>query len=231
MINRGVAALEAAGIQPLGWIFLDSRDRLAPNCLERCASVLQHCEGVGLVSSWVRLHSRRQPTLEALPCPSFPYQWLENQASEASAVRVEAWEDAGGLRAPLSDGFEMWDLTNAVLAAGWQSVTVPEVLCERSAGESSNGVAEATGPETMRRLLLERFPALVAQDAERLVLMTGSQPARKVRDAVRILAEYLDTARSGSGRTTDRSWSLRARQRTAAPLLAVITWALRQAGK
>jgi hypothetical protein len=83
----------------------------------------------------------------------------------------------------------------------------------------------------MRRLLLERFPALVARDAERLVLMTGSQPARKVRDAVRILAEYLDTARSGSGRTTDRSWSLRARQRTAAPLLAVIVWALRQAGK
>jgi hypothetical protein len=186
---------------------------------------------VGLVSSWVRFHGRRQPTLEAPPCPSFPYQWLENQASEASAVRVEAWKDAGGLRPPLSDGFEKWDLTNAVLAAGWQGVTVPEVLCERSAGESSNEVAETAGPETMRRLLLERFPSLVAQDAERLVLMTGSQPTRKVRDAVRILAEYLETRRRGSARGTDAGWSMRARQRTAAPLLAVLSWALRQAGK
>jgi glycosyltransferase involved in cell wall biosynthesis len=231
MINRGVAALEATGIQPLGWIFLDPRDRLAPNCLERCESVLHRCEEVGLVSSWVCLGGRRAPTLEALPCPSFPYQWLENQASGASAVRAEAWEDARGLRPPLSAGYEMWDLANAVLAAGWKAVTVPEVLCERSAGGSSNGLAEAAGPETMRRLLLERFPSLVARDAERLVLMTGSQPARKVRDAVRILGEYFESARYESARGAGRGWSSRARQRTAAPLLAVISWALRQAGK
>ena len=146
MVNRGVAALLAAGVQPLGWIFLDSRDRLSPTCLERCEGVLHHCDDVGLVSSWVRLGGRRRPTLEALPCPSFPYQWLENQASDASAVRAEAWEDAGGFRPPLSDGFEMWDLTNAVLAAGWKGVTVPEVLCERSAGESVERSRRDRGP-------------------------------------------------------------------------------------
>ena len=233
MINLGVAALKVAGVQPLAWIFLDSRDRLSPSCLERCESVLHHCDEVGLVSSWVRLDGRRRPTLEALPCPSFPYQWLENQASDASAVRAEAWEEAGGLRPPLSDGFEMWDLTNAVLAAGWKGVTVPEVLCERRAGEFSNGSVETAGPETMRRLLLERFPSLVAEDAQRLVLMTGSQPARKVRDAVKILVEYLES-RPGSGPRRGlrmRRWSLRARQRAVAPLLAMISWALRWASK
>jgi hypothetical protein len=168
----------------------------------------------------------------ALPCPSFPYQWLKNQASGASAVRAEAWDDAGGLRAPLSCGFEMWDLTNAVLAAGWKGVTVPEVLCEWSASDSLNLAAETIGPETMRRLLLERFPALVARDAERLVLMSGSEPARKVRDAVKILAEYVENAKLASRvGGADAGWSLQARQRAVAPLFAIISWALRRASK
>jgi hypothetical protein len=232
MINRGVAALLAAGVEPLGWMFLDSRNRLASSCLERCEDVLRHCGDVGLVSSWVRLDGRRGSTLQALPCPSFPYQWLENQASNASAVRAEAWEDAGGFRPPLSNGFEMWDLTNAVLAAGWKGVTVPEVLCGTRARESVNGAAETAGPETMRRLLLERFPALVARDAERLILMTGSEPARKVRDAAKILADYVDSARLASSVAgPDAAWSLRVRQRAVAPLFAVISWALRWTGK
>jgi hypothetical protein len=232
MINLGVAALEAAGVRPLAWMFLAARDLLSPSCLERCENVLRHCDEVGLVSSWVRLEGRRRPTVEALPCPSFPYQWIGNQASDASAVRAEAWEAAGGMRPPLSDGFEMWDLSNAVLAAGWKGVTVPEILCARRAGELSNGSVETAGPETMRRLLLERFPVLVAEDAQRLVLMTGSQPARKVRDAVKILSEYLDAAKLGSAaRASNGGWSWRARRTALAPLLAMISWALRQASR
>ena len=232
MVNRGVAALLAAGVDPLGWMFLDSRNRLASSCLERCEDVLRHCADVGLVSSWVRLDGRRRSTLQALPCPAFPYQWLENQASDASAVRAEAWEDAGGFRPPLSNGFEMWDLTNAVLAAGWKGVTVPEVLCETRAKKSVNGTAETAGPETMRRLLLERFPSLVARDAERLILIAGSEPARKVREATKILVDYVDSARLASSVAgPDAAWSLRMRQRAAAPLFAMISWALRWTGK
>jgi hypothetical protein len=84
----------------------------------------------------------------------------------------------------------------------------------------------------MRRLLLERFPDLVAEDAQRLVLITGSQPARKVRDAVKILSEYLEAAKLGSSaRASNGGWSWRARRMALAPLLSMISWALRQASR
>jgi hypothetical protein len=76
-------------------------------------------------------------------------------------------EEVGGFRPGLDDGFDEWDLVNAILAAGWPALTYPAILGERVAvfAAAPGRLARA------RTAVLERFPELVAADAAELVLL------------------------------------------------------------
>ena len=50
--NEGVTRSLASGVNPAGFVFLTVYDRIKPNYIETCESVLRHCPSVGLVSSW-----------------------------------------------------------------------------------------------------------------------------------------------------------------------------------
>jgi glycosyltransferase involved in cell wall biosynthesis len=172
--NAGIEAALASGLDPLGFVFLREGERLRPDSLFEFERVLRHCPEVGLVSCWTgKAGAKYRASVK--PCPAFPYQWVVNEAAQFSAVRTEALLEAERFRPVMEDGYESWDLFNAVMAAGWAAVTIPAVLGE--------GVSEATSlprsphdhvPGHMRRLLIERFADLIARDAPDVILLAAS---------------------------------------------------------
>ncbi|HEX3035188.1 MAG TPA: hypothetical protein VHT73_08650, partial [Thermodesulfobacteriota bacterium] len=151
--------------------------RLRPDFIASCESVLQRCPEVGLVSFWVH-HPENDNRALIKPCPSFPYQWHANGAVPFSVIRTEALHEAGNFRSPMCQGYEDWDLFNAVMAAGWIAVTVPEILADYPFVENSMSL-DTVGHTyvRMRKELLERFPDLVARDAKDIVLLAESDKA------------------------------------------------------
>jgi hypothetical protein len=187
--NAGIDAVLSSGLQPIALAFLSAKDRLVPSFVATCESVLQRYREVGLVSGWMYQPGSNM-YLRSTPCPSFPYQWISNEALPFSAVRTEALLEAGSFRSAMAPGYEDWDLFNAVMAAGWVAVTVPEVL-------GTPGVpAEATVPgNDARRELLERFPDLVARDETDICLLTESMIAHSQHGNRVRLGERLAEAR------------------------------------
>ncbi|MBV5279758.1 MAG: glycosyltransferase [Actinobacteria bacterium] len=164
--NSAVETVFHSGQIPLGFAFLGAEDLVEPNFVATCEGVLQQCPEVGLVSFWTK-HSDTEDSLWIKPCASFPYQWLWNEVSPLSVIRTEALREAGNFRPTMSQGYEDWDIFNAVMAAGWLAVTVPVVLGGHRFGESD---LFALGK--MRKELLKRFPDCLVQDAKELVLLT-----------------------------------------------------------
>jgi hypothetical protein len=185
--SRSAAAARYAAMQavhdavgpPGGWVFVDARCRLRPEYLEVCQHTLRHCLEVGLVSSWQG--RSLTGTITISPCPALPYQWLVNDAVECSAFRDEALRESGGFRRSLDAAYQVWDLANAVLAAGWAAVTYPAVL---SVVDEPAGAASSPEHLRMRRELLERFPDFVARDATELLLLeacrTNHDPGERI---------------------------------------------------
>jgi glycosyltransferase involved in cell wall biosynthesis len=165
--NAGVAAVLAAGWRPLGFAFVDTADRLAPDFVATGESVLCQCPDVGLVSSWMEQAGRTV----VHPCPAFPYQLVRNETVPTTLVRAEALAEAGLHRPEMFPPYEAWDLANAVMAAGWVAVTFPAFLSTRIAPPPPAARLLA-GHDRMRRLLLERLPDVVRHDAVDLLLLT-----------------------------------------------------------
>lgn len=175
--NAGIEAVFGSGLNPIGLTFLGAEDQLEPGFVSVCVSVLQQCPDVGLVSCWVH-HFGPDEKIWIRPCPSFPYQWLSNEAASFSAIRTEALREAGNFRPVMSGGYENWDLFNAVMAAGWVAVTIPEILGHNRVRKDSTSHINGR----MRRELLERFPDLIARDAKEIVLITESNTAQLLCD-------------------------------------------------
>jgi hypothetical protein len=176
--NAGRAALRDAGARYLGLVFLESGDRLFAAFLSTCRQILEARPEVGLISSWSARAEEREGA-EIRPCPSFPYQWLSNEAASFSAVRSEALDEAGPFDASLDSGYENWDLFNSILAAGWVGVTIPAVLGEsRRPSEPVPGLG-TNADAAMRRRLLGRFPELLARDPAELVELVLLLEARQ----------------------------------------------------
>ncbi|MBI2998699.1 MAG: glycosyltransferase [Deltaproteobacteria bacterium] len=191
--NAGIEAILSSGLKPLGFAFLSPDARLDPRFVYVCESVLQRCPEVGLVSCWIR-DAGAGDRIWIKPCPSFPYQWLSNEAAPFSVVRTEALREAGKFRPVMSQGYEEWDLVNAVMAAGWVAVTLPEVLGEHRFDKDP--MPYTTDIHTygrMRRELLERFPDLINRDAKDIVLLAESMAAQ-------ILCQERFTLRGGLAR-------------------------------
>jgi glycosyltransferase involved in cell wall biosynthesis len=192
--NAGIEAILRTGITPLGFLFLDAGDCLEPRCLAVCGAVLQHCPEVGLVSFWTA-HSAAPLRLHLYPCPSFPYQWLANEATPLSIIRTQALSEADNFRSLSCADEAAWDLCNAVMVAGWQAVTVPEVLGTRCGQPAARGPASGMAPPHLpSRELLSRFPERLAQDAAELALLASAAQApgsREARHTVRAQVEVL----------------------------------------
>jgi hypothetical protein len=194
MVAARNAALElvcsgaAPAAPPLGVVFVGDDTQLLPGFLAGAEAVLRHRPEVGIVSAWSRVAGERGSAVRVRPCPSFPYQWLSNEACGCAVFRSAALLEAGPFRTELGGGFEAWDTVNAVLARGWAAVTYPAlgtapvqngVAEVDSAVHGANDLAPATleaSREEMWRLLLERFTDLIGRQAAELVplIVSGS---------------------------------------------------------
>jgi glycogen synthase len=161
--NAGIDAALANGGQPLGIAVISAKDRLKPTFVAVCEAVLKTCPDVGVISSW-SVDPKSETKGWIRPCPSFPFQWLANDASPMGALRTSALVEAGCFRPEIKEGYEFWDLCNAVLSNGWKAATVPEVLAQHRITEvEASRLADCDS--STRSQLLERFPDLVARDA------------------------------------------------------------------
>jgi glycogen synthase len=176
--NRGIEAVLNREVHPIGFAFLSSRDLLYMGFIDATESVLANCTDVGLVSPWMQTVVE-DFTMEAPPCPAFPYQLLKNETAPATVIRTEALMEAGQFRKELTDGFEQWDLINAVMAAGWIAITFPKLLCDRL-DECGRTIRMS---RRMRRHMLARFPEVVARDAIELVRLLESNPQLRKSDS------------------------------------------------
>lgn len=172
--NTGIEIILGLTPDILGLVFLKAEHRLQPGFVATCEAVLQRCPEVGLVSGWTQ-HYGSDNKLWVRPCPDFPYQWLSNDAAPFSAVRTEALLDVGNFRPAMGDEYDIWDLFNAVMAAGWHAVTIPAILGDQWVPDKSlQHISSLRMQGRMRRQLLERFPELIERDARDLIFL--SQP-------------------------------------------------------
>lgn len=178
--NCGIEEVLGSGLNPLGFSFLTGEERLQPDFVAVCESILRQCPEVGLVSCWTS-DSQNDNKIWIRPCPGFPYQWISNEAAPFSIVRTEALHEAGNFRPIMNQGYEDWDLFNAVMAAGWVAVTVPKILGRcRIYEDLESRLANARTYGRMRRELLERFPDLIVCDLKDIILLTESYIAHSL---------------------------------------------------
>jgi hypothetical protein len=96
----------------------------------------------------------------------------------------------------MSDGYEDWDLFNAVMAAGWVAVTVPAVLGNNGLREAAASHSTAThNLGRMRRRLFDRFPELIARDAKDIVLLASLSGPRFLSDESLSAREHIEMMR------------------------------------
>jgi hypothetical protein len=187
--NAAIQSVLGSGFEPLGFAFLSARERLQPGFVAACESVLRWCPEVGIVSCWAQdLTDRKAAWIQ--PCPSFPYQWLSNEAASFSVARTEALREAGSFRPVMSQGYDDWDMFNALMAAGWVAVTIPEILVTRLGTIETN----LDVSNKARGLMLERFPDLKARDGKEVDLLVMAATARTVRKDL-FLSDHLAMAR------------------------------------
>ncbi|GAN33099.1 MAG: glycosyltransferase [Candidatus Brocadia sp. AMX2] len=178
--NTGIEAILNSGTKPLGFSFLNAHDRLKPNFIATCESILKRSPEVGLVSCWAQYIGVKDKILTNF-CPSFPYQWLSNEAIPFGVVRTQSLREAGYFRSTISEEYDTWDLFNAVMAAGWAAATIPEILGElRQRKESTLHFANTGVCGRTQRKLFERFPDLINRDAKEIALLAQAYMANSV---------------------------------------------------
>ncbi len=155
--NVGFTALLNGG-DPNFWLFLDHADTLAPTCLERTEKTFVYRPEVGIVALWTA-RTKGPITLDAPPCPEPLYQLIDNDVPPASAFRAEALGQNPPFRSGMPREYDVWHLANIVMANGWQAVSIPEVLAERSAENPAIPWPQVTARRAIRAELLSPFSA------------------------------------------------------------------------
>lgn len=216
--NLGIISLYEAGMNSLGMAFIDAKHRLLPGFIATFGAVLKQCPEVGVVSCWSE-DDQAKGDIWIRPCPSFPYQWVFNEAAPFSVVRTESLREVGQFRSVMDQGYEDWDLFNAVMAAGWSAVTVPEVLVEGWAGEDDPLLLPSMHAHgRMRREILKRFPELVDRDAMEIALFAEST-GRSLQQELFTIQGKLAVAEQLLHATRADSWLLLERAKERMPSL------------
>jgi glycosyltransferase involved in cell wall biosynthesis len=188
--NAGIEEIINSGRRPACFFFLRPGCWIEPWSCAVFESTFQHCPEIGLISGWSHI-SDGNGKIRAMPCPSFPYQWLRNEVAPFSAIRTQALLEAGKFRLLGSNEYEEWDLFNAVMAAGWAAVTFPGIL----GGHPADPTWTERPFKRIHGELLGRFADLVAHDATDIALLAGSCVARLHDQGYPALREQADMIR------------------------------------
>jgi glycogen synthase len=191
-----IASVLDGQLDPLGCCLIRPQDVLEPNFVAECLTVLERCPEVGIVSCWTD-RAKATPRILTKPCPSFPFQWLANDAAPFSVIRTEALREAGDTHLDMKNGNADWYLVSAVMAAGWVAVTLPNVLVRHPRKLTEIKSTDSGNDQEylrMRASLLEQFPHLAEYDETRFMEPSSSSrrgaPLREQIALMGALARY-----------------------------------------
>lgn len=148
-----------------------------PAALPLASKVLEGHPEIGLIAGWIA----GNPVMCATAPPAFPWQWFTNDANGVVVFRRQALEHIG---ADVNDD-NLWELANAVLAAGWRGVTLPAIIGRPTGRLGTTGASRRdANPEPVERLRFfrDRYPALFEADRElqSLLLDAGADLAEQI---------------------------------------------------
>jgi len=169
--NEAVDALLARDPAIAGFAFVASGVGIAGDFVSVMQGVLDACSRVGLISAWSLGPAGLS---QAAPGPSFPYQWVRDEAARFSVIRTEAFKEAGGFTPALAHGYEAWDLHNAVMLAGWDAVTAPVVLAD-TGGVADSSPVDGHVQGVMRELVLDRLNEMSPSEVGEILLLAEAE--------------------------------------------------------
>ena len=149
--NAGYAAIRenvASGFL----LFLDGDDLLQADYLSLMKHVFERRPEIGVVGAWVGRDNGS--SIEITLCPELVHQLVGNDVGSASAFRAEAIGRAMPFR-PVTNEYDLWQLSVAVLAKGWVGVTLPAMLTERRGKQVKIVWPETSASLAMRAELLQ----------------------------------------------------------------------------
>lgn len=120
--NTGIARARAPIV-----LALDCDDTLDPTFLQETASLMQSAPpDVGFIFTHERLTGLRQGT-EPRYFKLFDQLFI-NRVPSCVMFRKKAWSDVGGYDAAMREGYEDWEFTIALAAAGYRALVIPRAL-------------------------------------------------------------------------------------------------------
>lgn len=120
--NTGIAAARAEIV-----LALDCDDQLEPSYLAETVPVMQAAPAdVGFLLTHERMSGLRQGVEEHYF--KFFDQLFINRVPSCLMMRKEAWRKAGGYDAAMREGYEDWEFTIAMAAAGYRCIEIPKPL-------------------------------------------------------------------------------------------------------
>ena len=147
-----------------------------PSALTLASNVLADHQDIGLIAGWIA----ENPAICAAAPPAFPYQWLMNDANGVVVFRRQALE---GLALSGADE-TLWELANAVLAAGWRSVALPAIIGRPVRKVTQQRVSDdpVAAPVERLRAFRNRYTSLFEHDIElqSLLLDAGADLAEQI---------------------------------------------------
>jgi len=128
--NQGPGAARNAGITQARApiiLALDCDDTLDPTYLQETVPLMQSAPAdVGFVFTYLRMTGLRDGVV-ACYFKLFDQLFI-NRAPSCVMFRKKAWSDAGGYDPAMREGYEDWEFTIALAAAGYRALVVPRPL-------------------------------------------------------------------------------------------------------
>jgi glycosyltransferase involved in cell wall biosynthesis len=128
--NQGPGAARNTGLEAARAeivLALDCDDQLEPSYLAETVPVLQAAPAdVGFLLTYERMSGLRQGVEKHYF--KFFDQLFTNRVPSCLMMRKEAWRKAGGYDAAMREGYEDWEFTISLAAAGYRCVVVPKPL-------------------------------------------------------------------------------------------------------
>ena len=148
-------------------LFLDSDDKMVPNCLERITKAIEENPDADIVAPSFKCFGKYDSEVILMPEPKLEdfkpadFKTPQNRIGYFSAIKKEALLEIGGYSPRMTWGWEDYHLTINLLSVGKKIVTIPEILIYyRTKDESMITVANAHASELMNQIHKD-FPRLI----------------------------------------------------------------------
>jgi glycosyltransferase involved in cell wall biosynthesis len=120
--NVGIEAAKSEYV-----LILDSDDLFEPTFLEKATARLAASAEVGLVSCWIETMGLANWQVKPEGGDVLGFLHKNNCPGQVLMRRV-CWQDAGGYREDMTQGYEDWDFYLSVTKRGWRAEIIPEPL-------------------------------------------------------------------------------------------------------